>query len=340
VLLTDGKTLYFLAGTHNPSSDAEDADSDCWLNNAEVDLQRWLEIFQQTLAVNTRPISAENKALKTFITPLRAEDYETSQRSNGIQAPRLASYDGTPIITTQGLAIGVVFVVSESAQLASSMTRQEALVTMAEKCMRQIEMKRQSVAQVRWKRMNEQLDRFLASSTIRDQQLEEPPSIRRADGQRGRKDPAEKLQNMANEHGRELPGETHASLEPEPVFDAGEEASRLLDAETETQHRIADQEEENPPRGIAADAGEDSKPSESQDETIYRKIFRRAAQCLQEALQVDGVLFIDGLVGHHGAVQPVPQAEDDLEREMAQVSYRFIWGSVGSWILIQLCLEP
>ena len=39
---------------------------------------------------------------------------------------------------------------------------------------------------------------------------------------------------------------------------------------------------------------------------------------MREALQADGVLFTDGLIGYHGAIQPLAQLKAELEREIVQ----------------------
>ena len=51
-------------------------------------------------------------------------------------------------------------------------------------------------------------------------------------------------------------------------------------------------------------------------------MFRRAAECLQAGLQVDGALFSDGLIGFHGTLQLIAELEQELEREMVQRPWR------------------
>ncbi|KAK3614091.1 hypothetical protein LTR56_027490 [Elasticomyces elasticus] len=55
-------------------------------------------------------------------------------------------------------------------------------------------------------------------------------------------------------------------------------------------------------------------------ETTYRKTFKRAAACLRAALEVDGVLFVDGFIGWHGEVMPAGEPEVELERENTQMA--------------------
>ncbi|KAL5399167.1 hypothetical protein PMIN03_012704 [Paraphaeosphaeria minitans] len=61
---------------------------------------------------------------------------------------------------------------------------------------------------------------------------------------------------------------------------------------------------------------------DSQGETTYRNVFRRAAECLQAGLQVDGVLFSDGVIGFHGSVQPVAEPEQESEHEVKHQSHQ------------------
>jgi hypothetical protein len=317
VLLTDGKTPYFLAGTPSPQSGEEGgprAQSASWLGAADADLQQWLWIFQQTISVNTSP--APPKEIIFSILSLN-EDDRTSKLSSVCRAPHLSFYAGTPIVSRQGIAIGAVFVVDNSARKSFSSKDVELLKNTAEKCMDQLEAALKSAVQERWKRMNEQLSRFVGSRAIRDQQLEEPPSLGRTDQQRRKEHEIKRVQALALQHDQDSSKAENIEL-PEDDFSMGAESKRLIHAEIDTSQRIVKEDEIHKARAITAQANEDSNRSDSQGETTYRKIFRRAAECLQEGLQVDGVLFTDGLIGYHGVVQPMAESEEELEREMIQ----------------------
>lgn len=54
--------------------------------------------------------------------------------------------------------------------------------------------------------------------------------------------------------------------------------------------------------------------------TTYKEAFARAALHLRTALDVDGVLFVDGLIGFQGALTPLAKREQELEDEMNQKS--------------------
>lgn len=108
----------------------------------------------------------------------------------------------------------------------------------------------------------------------------------------------------------------------EPLFRQGSpeikgaESERLLQAEIERDRRIAHDDKHADARSLKSGVDDDGDREEhSTAETTYRKVFNRAAQCLREAFQCDGVLFVDGLIGFHGTVQPVPESEQELESE-------------------------
>ncbi|KAL5371379.1 hypothetical protein DPSP01_014307 [Paraphaeosphaeria sporulosa] len=94
------------------------------------------------------------------------------------------------------------------------------------------------------------------------------------------------------------------------------ESTRLLEAEDARDDRLAREDDEHNARAL--EDGPDIKevPEGSTGETTHRYVFRRAAECLQAGLQVDGVLFSDGLIGFHGSVQPVVGLEQKVEHEM------------------------
>lgn len=98
----------------------------------------------------------------------------------------------------------------------------------------------------------------------------------------------------------------------------GAKSKRLLHAEIRTAQHVVKEDEIHKARAITAQANKDSKHSNGQSETTYQKIFRRAAECLQEALQVDGVLFTNSLISYYSVVQLIAEVEEELEREIVQ----------------------
>lgn len=319
-MLTDGTTPYFLAGSsRSPSSENDEpcAQSASWLGNEDRDLQHWLWIFQQTISVHQPPGSYKEKI---FNIPSLSDNEHSSKLSTVCNAPHLSFYAGTPIISQQGIAIGVVFVVDGRARTCLTEREGELLKTVAEKCKAHIESALEIEVQGRWKKMNQQLCRFIGSRAIRDQVLEEPTDLGNKHQQLRRRAKVDEMHNLALLHGHD-PSELNITS-PENDFSTSSESDRLLDIENKTRENIAKQEEEYKARNITAQAKNDSKRSDGRGETAYRKMFRRAAECLQDALQVDGVLFNNGLAGHHGIAQPVPESETDLEHEMTQRPHR------------------
>jgi hypothetical protein len=316
VVLTDSNTPYFLAGTPRPQSSEEGeprAQSASWLGTAHFDLQQWFWIFQQTISANAS--LAPPKETIFSILSLN-EDDRFSKLSSVCHAPHLSFYAGTPITSKQGIAIGAVFVVDNFTRKGFSSKDREFLTTTAKKCMNQLEAARESAVLDRRKKINEQLCRFVGSRAIRDQQLEEPPYLGRTDQQRRKKEQVEQVKAVALRH-KQDPSKADFAL-PEIDFSMGAESKRLLHAEIKTAQRVFKDDEAHKARTITAQSNKDSNSSDDHSETPYRKIFRRAAECLREALQVDGVLFTDGLIGYHGVVQPIAELELELEREMVQ----------------------
>lgn len=321
MVLTDGNTPYFLAGTPRPQSSSEDgsrAESASWLGTDDADLQQWRWIFQQTISVNASPAPPKEKIFSILSLD---QDDRSSKLSSVCHDPHLSFYAGTPITSKQGTTIGAIFVVDTSARKDFSDKDRELLTVTAKKCMAQLESARETAVQERWKRMNDQLCQFVGSRAIRDQQLEEPPFLSRTDQQRRRKEQIKEVQALALRNDQD-PSKAENVAMPENDYSMGAESERLLHAEIETAQHVVKEDEIHKARAITAQANKDSKRSNSQGETTYRKIFRRAAECLQEALQVDGVLFTNGLVGYHGVVQPMAEVEEELEREMVQRSRR------------------
>jgi GAF domain-containing protein len=322
VVLTDGTTPYFLAGTPKPQSSEESgshAESASWLGTDDADLQQWLCIFKQTISFHTSPASSKGRIFS--ILSLDKDD-RSSKLSSVCRAPHLSFFAGTPITSNQGTNIGVAFVVDNSARNGFSDKDGELLTVTAEQCMAQLESARETAVQERWKRMNDQLSQFLGSRAIRDQQLEDPSSLGTTYQRQRRKKQIEEVQALALRYGQDPSKAEDVALSENDVS-MGAESKRLLRAETETAQRIVEEDEIHNARAITAEAKKDNrKRSNDQGETTYRKMFRRAAECLREALQVDGVLFTDGLIGYHGGVQPIAEVEEELEREMVQRPHR------------------
>jgi hypothetical protein len=80
------------------------------------------------------------------------------------------------------------------------------------------------------------------------------------------------------------------------------ESTRLLEAEDARDDYLAREDDKHDACALEDWLEIEEEPGDSKGETTYRKVFRRAAKCLQEGLQVDGVMFSDGLISFYGFV--------------------------------------
>jgi hypothetical protein len=317
VLLTDGHSQKFLAGGHRLDPDSQvlfDNWNATWLHATDADQPAWLWLFQQTVAIDT---SATPPDQNIFQVPSLRHIECTSRLSSVCGAPHLSFYAGAPITSPKtGLNIGAVFVVdNESNRSRISASEASSLTKTAKKCMDLLEFAREREFHKRWASIREQLDLFVKSHSLRDQMLEEPATLMGKSAsetikkeENGLIDPREAIEQP-------LAGVENPKAE-------GEESERLILAEVERDRRIVHEDRVHEPRTLTAETTKDDKRGETKGETTYRKVFRRAAQCLHQALKVDGVLFVDGLIGFHGGLQPVPETEQELEREMTQTDQK------------------
>lgn len=161
----------------------------------------------------------------------------------------------------------------------------DTLLTVAKQCMSQLERDFEIQVRRRGSRMTEGLSSFLQRQPVVDQMLEGPPTF------------SESSQQVISEQSAE-------SREGEEESE-GESGTKLSSLSRRRQSSTPS----SPKR---------KRSSEEQDETPYRRVFRRAAEFLRTALDADGVLFADGLIGFHGTLQPAAESEQELEREMVQ----------------------
>jgi hypothetical protein len=165
--------------------------------------------------------------------------------------------------------------------------------------------------------VQEELDIFLKSRSLHAQLLEEPQTPAGRKSSKQQKDADKTSQHGAERVDPDTLAESPLTGLGDPPIE-GEESKRLIEAEIERDHRSAEQNNTKDARSLTAKRGQDDERGPPKGETTYRKVFRRAAECLKAALRVDGVLFIDGLIGFHGDVQPVAEPEQELEREIAR----------------------
>lgn len=173
----------------------------------------------------------------------------------------------------------------------------------------------------RWALMNSQLDRFVISHNVLTQAPKEPTALKVKTDPRPEKTELQQVRDIAHR----FRGDSHtvdALLSSENDLGRDRECIRLLEAEDARDDRLAREDDEHNARALEDQPEIGEEPGDSKGETTYRKVLRRAAECLQAGLQVDGVMFSDSLAGFHGSVQPVAKQEKELEHEVEQRPHR------------------
>ncbi|KAF2648430.1 hypothetical protein K491DRAFT_784072 [Lophiostoma macrostomum CBS 122681] len=279
-------------------SDAQDASVfDAWQDESA----KWIALFRNTSAARDSTDAPSPPSQPTRL-------YTTSQ------APELPSslsgFCGVPVVSQYGHTIGLVFVVLHATRRVLPPNESKHLAKAAQRCLHLLDHARERVAQGIWARVNRALDQFVKSRAVMAHILEEPRTT------------AAKYA-PSSEDSSEPPHINPEAVAEEPFLQLGSpgvegtESKRLLRAEIDRDQRIADDDNNTDALSLKSDVGEEGEHEEgSSAETTYRKVFKRASQCLREAFQCDGVLFTDGLIGFHGTIQPVPQSEQELEHEV------------------------
>ncbi|KAL5373440.1 hypothetical protein PMIN02_012435 [Paraphaeosphaeria minitans] len=314
VVLTDGNFERFLAGGKGPhSSDGDDAQvkDASWLGAIDSDVAIWRSLFQRTLSVNGSLVTPRDKVCN--VTSMGDID-PSHQLSSVAGTPHLSFYAGTPIISKHGINIGIVFVVDRSIRKELSSRESHFLTSAAKKCMQLLEFARERDFGDRLTLVNSQLDRFVRSRDVLIQVPKEPRAPKVEIGPRPEKTELQQVRDIARRfHGdSNMVDDLFASKD-----DLGKdsESTRLLEVEEARDDRLAREDDEH--NASAPEGPPDNKevPEDSKGETTYCNVFRRAAECLQAGLHVDGVMFSDGVIGCHGSVQPVAEPEQELEPE-------------------------
>jgi signal transduction histidine kinase/CheY-like chemotaxis protein len=162
----------------------------------------------------------------------------------------------------------------------------DTLSTVAKQCMSQLEQDLEIRLRRRGSRMTEGLSTLLQQRPAVDQMLDEPTAFR---------GPAQQVLSKQSEESNSKP-------------------EQQWQGESETNEPSISR----PQQARAPSSPKRKQSSKEQDETPYRRVFRRAAEFLRTSLDADGVLFADGFVGFHGSMLPAAEPEQELEREMVQ----------------------
>ena len=317
-MLNDAERLHFIVGGHRADADDKlsridfDLGDGAWLHIGEADQPIWISLFHEILATNASGSGSGNE--EAFSIPDLKQDPRTSNLSVVTEPASLSFLAGVPLTSKYGHSIGAICVVDRTKRPPLSTAEAGFLADTAHRCMDILELARGRGSRNRWTAMQEELDTFLKSRSLRAQLLEESQTPIGLRYPRQKKTMKEAKENEAERVDPDKLAEAPLSGLGDPPVEGGE-SQRLVDAEIERDHRIAARDNAQDAHSLTARRGQDGERGPPKGETIYRKVIRRAAECLRSAMEADGVLFTDGLIGFHGAVQPVAEPEQELERE-------------------------
>ncbi|KAL1615927.1 hypothetical protein SLS54_008761 [Diplodia seriata] len=205
------------------------------------------------------------------------EDPSAANLSCVVRPPHLRYYAAVPIRSRRAICIGTIFVLAREPRFDSFDADLAFLASIAAKCMTQLETARESHLKSRITRINDGVCSFIHS---RDAGPDEPSTA--------------------------VPPTCTAT----PA--AAEKASNA--STTQSLPAASHDPSANDTKPSQPDAGDGSTPGTGR--TTYKEAFARAAAHLRSALDVDGVLFVDGLIGFNGALTPLAKREQELEDEM------------------------
>ena len=321
IVLNDANRLHFIAGGQRSDADDYlsqvqfDSGDGAWLDVREADRPTWMSLFRDIIALNGSESSSASE--RAFSIPALQKDPRTSSLSIVSEPAQLSFFAGVPLTSKNGHNIGAICVVHRTERPPLSASEACFLSDTARRCMNLLELARERGFHNRWTAVQEELDIFLKSNSLHAQLLEEPQTPAGRKSTRQKRDADRTNQHVAERVDPDtLAEEPLSGLGDSPI--KGGETERLIDAEIKRDHRIAEHDNAKDARSLTAKRGQDDERGPPKGETTYRKVFRRAAECLRAALKADGVLFIDGLIGFHGDVQPVAEPEQELEREIAR----------------------
>lgn len=275
LVLNDANHLHFVAGGHradahdNLSRVQFDSGEDAWLHVGEVDRPSWISLVQDIVAIN--PDSASEKALS--INALK-QDPRTCNLSAVSEPAQLSFFAGVPLTSKNGHNIGAICVVDRTERPPLSAFEADFLTDSARRCMTLLDLARERAFHTRWTAIQEELDIFLKSRSLHSRLLQEPqPPAGHKSSIQGKK-----AGGAEREDPNTFADDLLSGLDNLPM--KGEESQRLIDAEIERDHRIAEHYNAKDARSLTAKRGKDDERGLAKGETTYRKIFRRAAECL------------------------------------------------------------
>lgn len=314
-MLTDAGRLHFVTGGYRADANDPyfrvhfDTGGPSWLHLSGPDRRIWISVFQEVLAFKASdPGRLED--VGAFSIPDIVHDARTVGLSAVPAGEAHSFFAGVPLTSASGQRIGVICVFDRTNRPPLSTSEVSLLVETAQKCGKLLELARERNFHKRWTVVQRELDTFLRSRSLHSELLKSPQTSA-PNGPPQTADSAESGHKTLNKV-TEIP---LSGIRDPPV--EGVESQRLADAEIRRDHNMAARDEHE----LARSSRDQNHGQRSLNgETIYRKIFRRAAECLRAALEADGVVFVDGLLGFHGGIQPVAEPERELHCELMQLS--------------------
>jgi hypothetical protein len=262
-----------------------------WLGDIDTDLGTWTRLFRDS----RHPDPEKQSYLVRDLT--KHDRYKYLASVTG--PPFLKFFAAVPIFSCRNIRIGSIIILDTASRDELPAQETSFLEQIAAKTMSHLEMSRQAVLKGRVMRLNEGINSFVRSQILGTGGLfEEPQSFKRhpareSGGTSSSNDTSSPDRALHHPHKIATEPEEHVNLALGPA---------ARDSIT------------SKGSGAALELGSDT----GSFETPYRKVFRRAAEHLRTSLNVDGVVFVDGLVGFHGGLVPTSEPEQELELEIVQ----------------------
>ena len=250
------------------------------LGHSEADSQAWIQFSRSV-------VEAQHNRPLVVRDVSRNEHLKNISSINGARPLRWCA--AAQIVSKADLPIGYVIAVDTRDHDGLLDREADTLSAVAKQCMSHLEREFEEQVWHRGSRMTRDLSGFLLRYPAIDQMLWEGPTT---------------LSNSSRQVASERSAKSVSQEEKRPI---GE--SRPGESNTRRPHQS---------RTVSFKT--ENRSNEERGETPYRLAFRRAAEFLRAALDVDGVMFADGLIGFHGTLQPAAEPEQELEYEMVQAS--------------------
>lgn len=303
VVLTDGSHHQPLSCGHKreptfESSSVSDIEF-AWIGEGRKDWSNWIWLFRQTIDVDASSDVATDQVF--LVSDLTTNEHTMGHSFPSVTGSPLTFYAGMPIISSKGVNIGSVFILAGSDRTRLSKADVDALAITSKRCTNLLELARESGFNNRWARIERELDAFILSRSLRAPLLQD---------QRGLVVPGQTNSESNNAAEGPFIGLNY------PIVD-GDETKRLVDAEIKRDARISQDAQDDSER---MPGGGDETDDDHGEGRAYRRVFKKAAKCVQRSFEADGVVFVDGHSGFHGALQPVPEPSLELGREAVEGS--------------------